>query len=443
MSATSRTIVVLLAAFSLVGGAGREVFGQSQSGTGADPGAPSPRSSADLQRDIEQLTRLFADIEAQQDQSVATEALRGTLETTHEKALERFRLGDVGPDSARAVRDLPRLLIRAHVAYKDLKSEVSRTMSTRRRDASQPQPDLVALERALADLAETEHRVLSRNDLYEPIGAVLRGGYSLADPGDNVGGGFERGDLKAEHTAAMFVEFESKHFRDEESRVDYSYGGRTGFLPLMAVVARRPEPAAAGTAAAATPQPSLLPAFQNGFAWSLNGRASIQLPGESEFSGVVRAGQGRLDSLTVKLGEGEGAKLADVVRNGVGRWAWSHEAGVEFRAYRQDLAAAHLQKEFLLPMFSLSTGLRWDERLKDVGSAGASASADERWFFRFTVNLVKVVDSRLEGAQAKPFALRVSVDHDHARRASTVPSGTRLFLEADANLLKLLKPGGR
>jgi hypothetical protein len=418
MRIASRAIVAMLGAVALVGFYEGAAFGQTP-----------PRSQEAIEGDIVLLTRLLASVEAQQvaDTPPSPAALGAALANDQQAALKRFNLGDAGLAPERIVRDLSRLLIRAHVAYKDLKSEVRRARA----------PALSSLTGALEDLRNIEHRVLSRSDLYEPIGAVLRGGYSLADPGDEAGSPFVRNDLATEHSAAFFVEFESKHYRDEESWLDYSYGGRTGFLPLMTIVAKRPEAAGSAT----PPPPALLPSFQNGYAWSLNGRANVHLRIQSELSGFVRIGQGRLGSLTVTLGEGENAKVADTVRNEVGRWAWSREAGVEFRAYRQDLDDAHLQKEFLLPMFSLSTGLRWDERFRNTGPLKAFTSADERWFFRFSVNLVKVVDSRIEGAQAKPYALRVSVDHDHARGDSGVPSGTRLFLEADANLLKLLKPG--
>lgn len=376
-----------------------------------------------LTADVENLNKLMLALRAELEKG-ATDAV-GQLAETHQGALETFRLGRQEL-SDRAIRrgipDPQRLIVQAHTRYKEWWARACPA-------------DREAAADAYADLGVTVHDLLRSQHLLEPISAALRGGYSLADAGDENTAGFKSNGVSSENTTAVFVAFESKHFMDEEWPSDVSFGGKVGFTPLMAVADRRPP---AGTAR--TGSEDLLPIFQNGFVWAFDVRSNMHVGNQAELSGLIRVGQGRLETLSPKLGEGEAAVITDVIRNDVGRWAWNREIGTEFRFFGDDLDTIHHQKTSLFPLLRLGVGLRWDDRFNRAGRLVDFDSPEQRWFFNFSIDLTKVAERRV-GVETKTYELRVTVDHEASRKGG-VPSGTRLMVEAGADLMKLIRPGG-
>src|SRR6185436_1130462 len=118
--------------------------------------------------------------------------------------------------------------IDVHTQYKKLKMSAGKLDRTK--------PDEATLAQALTDLGRSVRRVLDRQQLTEPIAAVLRGGYIVADADDDSQGKYARNDFPAVNTASIRVEFETKHFRDDESKLDYSLGGRFEISTQLSVV---------------------------------------------------------------------------------------------------------------------------------------------------------------------------------------------------------------
>lgn len=333
------------------------------------------------------------------------------------------------------------LLIEAHKIYKGFKQQAQN-------DA----------ERAVVtELGRQIHARLADVGLNQPLNAVLRGGYTLADAGDEFPTKLETGAPPLQSGALAFIDFESKHFGDDSAPFDFSFGGSFGLGPVLVVTSRRPDASeeAAGTDTgdseplvgndAGGASGTFVPAMTTGLHWSLNARPSYKMPGQSELSFLLRFGQARVDQMTVKLGDGDDAALADIVRNGTGRWASFREAGVEFRIFEQSLDVVHHTKDTLLPLFAIGVGLRWDDRLKSNFDLDSFADGEQRYYARFSVNLAEVLDPRNTDTPGKStFAAKISVEHHWRRRQSSEqPSGTRLMVEAAADILKLFNLGGK
>ena len=356
------------------------------------------------------------------------------------------------PNSAdvrtRKYGNLPAFLVASHGTYKALKEEAGRkswiTASGSATCQSNPAGcetlggAIQAFDDALQDVKQTVHDLLTKENLYWPLAAVLRTAFVIADPGDEDTETFERSELTAKNSAAGAVDFELRHWRDEESPVDYSIDGRFGYAPVMAIGRRRGQTGPVSTQ-------KLIPLFQNGFIWEVGFKGSWQIS-NGELAGLYKTGQTRLSDLAVKLGSDENAQLADVVRNGVGRFAWRHDIGAQFRFYGVSLPLAHHDASRLLtPLLSAAVGLRLDERFNNEGDLQAFPdSSNKRWFAKFSVNILQFLR---DGAPKPndPMGVRIAVDYDGPFGGSTdlrFPSSTRLFIEGNADLLKLFGFGG-
>lgn len=318
--------------------------------------------------------------------------------------------------------DVAEFLVWSHRHYKDLKSKVAATSTP-----------CQAVDDNLELLRREIHELLREADLLPPISALLRSGYSLADSNEDGAGAFARTPDSNENSAAVLVEWETKHWADEESPVDFSIGGQIGFQPILTAVTLRDAPTV----------PRAL--YQNGFSWDVTLRANGHVQSDGEIAGYYRVLQNRLRDLATKVGTAEEAKVADVVQNGVGRWAVSHEFGVEYRLYGQALDLAHHEKGSLLkPLIRANVALRKDSRFRAQGALAALDDSEWRYVFRFGVNLVGWFDDRPEEKKLSPtYGIRFITEREGPmKRSSGVPSGNRFLLEADANILKLLRPGG-
>ncbi len=345
----------------------------------------------------------------------------------------------------RMVGNTARFLVEAHATYKRLKEDRNAAKKVFESSACTSAPDkpaadqcarlgeeIRAFDEVLSDVQETVHDLMTRENLYWPMAAVLRTAFVIADPGDEDSAAFARSELTAKNTAAGAVDFELKHWRDEESPVDFSIDGRFGYAPVMAI--GRPR----GQTGPVESQ-KLVPLFQNGFIWEAGFKASWQLD-LGELAAIYKAGQTRISDLAVKLGSDENAQLADVVRNGVGRFAWRHDVGVQFRFYGVSMPLAHHDASRLLtPLVSAAAGVRLDERFNDSGDLQSFPDANKRWFIKFSVNILKFLRDG-EPKPNDPMGVRIAVDYDGPMGGSKdrrVPSGTRLFIEGNADLLKL------
>ena len=150
-------------------------------------------------------------------------------------ALEEFTLGIYSINSGqgtpkRVIDDIDIFASRAHDRYKKLKRDAKKSRK------SMDEAEYETLEARLKDLRELAHKLLEDRGRHNRLSAVLRAGWSSADPGDDGNMLFSREDLTTTNEGSAFVEWETKHFLDEESPVDFSIGGKFGFMPILSIV---------------------------------------------------------------------------------------------------------------------------------------------------------------------------------------------------------------
>jgi hypothetical protein len=91
----------------------------------------------------------------------------------------------------------------------------------------------------------------------------------------------------------------------------------------------------------------------------------------------------------------------------------------------------------------VAAGLRWDQRFQPNGDLEGFSQPTKRWFVRMFVNLNEVVDRRDESEEPKSFSVGFGVDYETARHAgalgrSTIPSGTKIYMNANFDVLSKL-----
>ena len=295
----------------------------------------------------------------------------------------------------------------------------------------------------IQDLHTNSHALLDRLNLLSVMGTVLRTGYVVADVGDDgKEGTFETNPDSMTNAAAGIFEFETKHFGDEESPLFHvSAAGSVGLMPRLTVV--RPRADSEGDTddtTEPTPQP-LVGAYQSGFGFRLGGRGNIQTGSRSEAGIFITGGMNRLTGDTVKLGDGDDARVADTLTSRLGNWASVWEVGADFRLYDAPLWIKHDEQSGILdPVLHVAAGLRWDNRFQSHrGSLDGLDAPQERQFVRVGLNLREILDRRQTAKEdAKALAFRFIVEHEWSRHRGTIPAGTMLMIEASTDLLKLV-----
>jgi hypothetical protein len=353
----------------------------------------------------------------------------------------RFREFDFGN-----ARDINVYLIRAHSLYKRMKSAAGKPATA----AGTPAANL---QLELSSLGTFIHRLLAKQGLGEPFGAILDTGATFAAAGNNeVPNARDSTDTEVRGV----IRWESKHFREDYARRwDWSFGGQIGFTPALTLVQVRKVAAAAGETAASanrlqtladapvpadptldTPNPQVL--FRPAFIWDFAPRFNLQLRDNFELSAFVRAGQTRLWSATESFKRGSDSYVAEAIPNRTGSAESFFESGLELRLYDVDLDVAHHEKSYVNPAFSLSAGYRLDDRFQRSGELLQKYDRPrDRWFYRLTINLNKVLQPRKQGEQSETFAFRFSVDHDHGVYESRIPQGTKYTFSTGIDIVKL------
>jgi hypothetical protein len=291
-----------------------------------------------------------------------------------------------------------------------------------------------ALAALRADTWSVLRRALRDRGLFEPIFAELVTG------GSSVSVGSETDNLKPEQAdKSAYIVFESRH-QHFAGRFDGSIAGRFGFQPLLAMF--ETAPSARKTAKV---KASPLPAFQSGFIWDLGAKLNLNTGLGGEGSAFYRGGQGRLlGPGLIAGGETNAPSVVVPIGKDDGPTRWAQEAGLRWILFTSgdENERAH-DRRILDPLFEVSAGWRWDQRFR---SATARAADDpdprNRYFFRFFVNLKVPGGPALTG---QPVAVGLGVEHEGSLRGgdASLPSGTRIILRGDLNVIKMLMGGGQ
>ena len=383
-------------------------------------------SREDLRACIESMKSKLAAISG-----VAADAATGTLATTLEAVLRTVPAVSgavlVADPTVPARGDqLSRYLFRLHRLYQDLKHEDKNVVTLADR------PDIILLGAEL-------HRVMDNLRLREPFAAALDTGLTITDAGNSTLPYAKPGTDKIPYG---MIDWESRHFF-EHGRTDWSFGGRMGLLPTMTLVHRsdeKPTP----VEGKATPAWPMHPLFQNAFHWDVNGRLNVHAGDSSEVSFLARGGQSQLLSETEAIETTTPHVSTSLIDNGPARTAWLWDVGPEFRLFDNPLDNVHEDKTYHSPVFLVGAGVRRNQRFRRGGPLTNYSNPEMRWFFKFSISLNKIVDRRATGAEPKSFSMGFAVEHEGPLHRGgpldrTVPSGTRIVLTADFDVLSKLR----
>lgn len=384
-----------------------------------------------------ELTR-FANARKQEKDSVAARAKffgiqkddpNHLLATVEYPSVTRLQVRDLDFNES---RDINLYLIRAHALYKGLKIQTNRA-----KVANPADTDIADVQFRLNLLGTFLHRLMRTQGLEEPFGALLDTGATFSATGnDEVPNARDSTDTEIRGT----IRWESKHFRDDYGRKwDWSFGGQIGFAPALTLVqVKRVDNgnATSGTGNVVSPTPQAL--FRQAFVWDFGPRMNFPLRDGFEASVFTRVGQTRLWNATESFKRGSDSYVAEAVANRTGSAEAFYETGAELRLYDVPIDVAHHEKSYVNPAFLLSGGFRLDNRFQRSGTVlGSYDRPRDRWFYRMTVNLNKVLQPRKQGQESETFAFRFSVDHDHSLFESRIPQGTRYTFSTGIDVVKL------
>lgn len=280
------------------------------------------------------------------------------------------------------------------------------------------------------------------DQLYEPFGAVFDLLGSFSDAGS---GSYPNAQSGIQTEALGRVDWESEHYGYKNvttagaevgyvSKLDFSFGGSIGLYPALVL-----ENLTSTTETIS--QPNARPMFQDAFQWQLGPRLNYPLFSHGEATFFVNFGQNFLVDQVTSFKQGDNTVTATPVSNGVGRAAAFGEAGFEAKILSSTIWQAHDNKyDNLRPLFFVASGFRKDTRLSGAGDLGGYENAQDRLFFRFSINLTKIVAYSDQVKKAAPGSIRFGVDMDRGLISQKIPTATRFFVSADFNIMQVFKP---
>src|ERR1035437_4528800 len=280
------------------------------------------------------------------------------------------------------------------------------------------------------------------DQLYEPFGAVFDLLGSFSDAGS---GAFPSAQSGIQTEALGRVEWESEHYEyanvtklgsevDYVRKLDFSFGGTIGLYPALVLENL-------SSTSETIAQPHNRPMFQDAFQWQIGPKLNYPLYSHGEATFFVNVGQNFLINQVTSFKEGDNTVTATPVSNGVGRTAAFGEAGFEAKILSSTIWQAHDNKyDNLRPLFLVATGVRKDTRLSGSGDLAGYDHAQDRLFFRFFINLTKIIAYNDQVNKAAPASVRFGVDMDRGLISQRVPTATRFFVSADFNIMQVFKP---
>lgn len=231
--------------------------------------------------------------------------------------------------------------------------------------------------------------------------------------------------------ASGTVFFESKHLgASSDTLVHASVGGRVGYDPVFLMDVPKD----------ASPETPAAPSYSSGLVWDLGLNIGVPLgrisAGEATLFG--RYGQSRPGAAELVDEKQPTARIAvpSDVAGGLAKDYWV--VGVKAVVFRTELAAdsAH-ERGYLLPAASLQFGMRWDKRFRNDSRLAAYASPEQRLFFGFRLNALRVFTDAGDKEDGT-YELTFGVEREWALRRGGLPSGTKIVLAGTVNLLKAL-----
>jgi hypothetical protein len=157
----------------------------------------------------------------------------------------------------------------------------------------------------------------------------------------------------------------------------------------------------------------------------------------------IRGDSDRISILTnieTLIGSGKQSTIGTPVANNAGRAEGTIEFGLKGSVFGESLEVRHVDTSILTPMLRGAVGLRFDSRFKNQGTLSSFSRPEWRTFFTFVVDALEVAR---RGSKDSPFSVTMQVDYETAtfRHASgpIVPSGTRIFISATTDILKLFQ----
>ncbi|HXD75981.1 MAG TPA: hypothetical protein VN628_19690 [Vicinamibacterales bacterium] len=297
------------------------------------------------------------------------------------------------------------------------------------------------LESAFDSYESRVNSELTSHNLAQPFSGVLKLGAAFLERGGSTtpSGTTAAGDAgTANQGVVAHIDFESKHFgSDAGTAVEGSFGATLGFQPALTFL----QPAAAdanGQKNAAQQTTS----YQNAFVFNVSGNAHLSTfrAGEVTLSGRVGV-VNLLNDVTV-VDNGSNSYIA--VPFGHDTTSLYSEVSGHVNLYRTGMDVAHLEKATLTPLFHLEAGIRRDPRFEAAGPGYYKSS--RRVFMRVSAENVPILQ-QLDNGTSKTFMLAFEWEYeapwwgspDAGDGTVKIPSGNRLVIRGDVNLLKALK----
>jgi hypothetical protein len=290
---------------------------------------------------------------------------------------------------------------------------------------SAAQPGTFSLAAELSSVETATLTALSaRGLLGAGYSAVLQAGISQSEPGGYAGRPPDAPNQDST-SAVVDLSMETEHI-DIGGGFDFGLAFDVGREPLLVMVK---------TATSA----AVIPAYINGLTTSTGFRvASRSTSTETAIAG--RVGATRLGSDSTVIGSGGQAEPAVIAANDMAEWALFFDASIDFRWYVRDLWLAHLATQPLDPLVHIYAGVKHDQRFHRAGDLAAFDDPTGRIFFGFGVNPIRVADRGTEGSGNTLFTVGGRFEFEGAvRETDRLPSGFRLLLAVDVDLLKALQ----
>jgi len=238
-----------------------------------------------------------------------------------------------------------------------------------------------------------------------------------------------------------YIHWESQHVGftyDEDRQFDFSLGGRFGFQSALTLVQTAP-PSTPQSTTAATSSPKVPSSqYQEAFAWDIKGQSHLHI-NESTLEAFVTSGQVILNSNSQLVDTGGGQQeIVVLAGQDASRAAWFFEGGIGFKKFDRAVELQH-EDPSTPPKIDISLAYRHDLRFEQDNNALVSfRSPTERVVFRFMLTGIRVTDRR-DPKKPATFSVSFGVEHEFALHAGGVPSGTKLLIRGDLNVLQALR----
>lgn len=276
---------------------------------------------------------------------------------------------------------------------------------------------------------------------YEPFGAVFN---AMASFGDAGSGSVPSAQSGIQTQVFGDVTWESQHFGFKNTtdggqvgykeKVDFSFGGGLGLYPALVLENLT------STTATIT-QPNARPMFQDAFRWSIGPNMNFLQFSHGESTAFVDMGENFLVDEVTSYKEGDDTITATPVSNNASRAAAFYEAGLETRILAVPIWVAHEDKiSNLAPLFLMAVGVRKDTRFSASGDLVGYDHPQDRLFYKFFIDLTKIVSYTDETKPASTASLQFGVDYEKPVIEQRIPAATRIFISANVDIMKVFRP---